>query len=123
MTITRILINIISSELEESTNFYTQLFGLTVQFESDWFVQLVSEKSGLEIGLLIANHDLVPAEFQGAPAGFYLTLVVDDANAIYKKANAMGIEILQELEMTDYGQLRMLIKDPAGALIDVSSIA
>ena len=123
VTITRILTNIISPKLKESTNFYTQLFELTVQFESDWFVQLVSEKSGLEIGLLIANHELVPAEFQGQAAGFYLTLVVDNTTKIYNKAQAMGVEILQAPAMTNYGQLRMLIKDPAGALIDVSSIA
>lgn len=122
MTVSRILTNIISPDLKESTRFYTQLFELSIQFESDWFVQLVSD-SGLEIGLLIANHDLVPANFQGQPTGFYLTLVVDDATKIYERAQEMDAPILQAPEMTEYGQLRMLITDPAGALIDVSSVA
>ena len=123
MSITRILTNILTPNLEASTHFYTHLFDLSFQFESDWFVQLVSEQTGLEIGLLIANHELVPADFHGQPAGFYITFVVEDVNAIYQKAQAFGAEILQSPEMTDYGQLRMLLKDPAGALIDVSSVA
>ncbi len=98
MSVNRILTNIISPDLKESTTFYTQLFDLSIQFESDWFVQLVSEKTGLEIGLLIANHDLVPAEFQGQPTGFYLTLVVDDAAEIYKKAQALGATFCKPLK-------------------------
>ncbi len=123
MSLNRILTNILTPDLSTSTQFYTQLFGLSVQFESDWFVQLVSDRSGLEIGLLIANHDLVPEDFQGKPAGVYITFVVDDANSVFTKAQAMGVEIIQSPQMTDYGQLRLLLKDPAGALIDVSSIA
>ena len=123
MTVNRILTNIITPNLEASTRFYTDLLDLIVQFESNWFVQLVSEQSGLELGLLISNHELVPQEFQGHPAGFYITFVVDDANAIYAKANLMNIDILQPPEMTSYGQLRMLLKDPAGTLIDISSVA
>ena len=122
MTVNRILTNVISPNLKASTDFYTELFDLTIQFESDWFVQLVSEQSDLEIGLLISDHELVPTEFQGPSGGFYMTFVVDDVNKTFAKAKKMGIDILQAPQMTTYGQLRMLIKDPAGALIDVSSL-
>jgi len=123
MSFNRILTNILTPNLSTSTEFYTQLFNLSVQFESDWFVQLVSDRPGLEIGLLIANHQLIPQDFQGKPAGMVITFVVDDANTVFAKAQAMGVQIIQPPQMTDYGQLRLLLKDPAGALIDVSSIA
>ena len=64
---------------------------------------------------------MVPKEFRGKPVGIYVTLVVDDAVAIFEKAKELGVEIVKEPELTFYGQKRVLLKDPAGALVDVSS--
>ncbi|MFK7801946.1 MAG: VOC family protein [Anaerolineae bacterium] len=52
----------------------------------------------------------------------YITFVVDDCETIFEKAQGLGVEIVQEPEMTFYGQKRLLLKDPAGILVDVSSI-
>ncbi len=121
MRINRILTNLCSHNLQESKEFYTSLFDLRVDFESDWFVHLISEGRELELGILQASHELVPEEFRGEPAGMYITFVVDDAMAIYEKAKALGFHIAKEPELTFYGQKRMLLKDPAGVLLDVSS--
>jgi uncharacterized glyoxalase superfamily protein PhnB len=53
--------------------------------------------------------------------GMYITLVVDDATSIYNKAKALGCNVVKEPELTFYGQKRLLLKDPSGVLVDVSS--
>lgn len=122
MKINRILTNLCSADLPASKKFYTTLFDLTVAFDSDWFIQLVSENSGLELGIIQADHELIPQQYQGRPAGLYVTFVVDDVTEIFEQATALGYDIVQPPEMTSYGQRRLLLKDPAGILVDVSSV-
>ncbi len=121
MKINRLLTNLCSENLADSTEFYTTLFNFKVDYNSDWFVHLISEGQELEIGIMKSNHELVPEEFRGKPTGIYITLVVDDAVAIFEKAKELGVEVIRELELTFYGQKRVLLKDPAGVLVDVSS--
>lgn len=120
-TINRIMTNICSNKLLESKAFYTQLFDFKVQFESNWFIQLISVDKQLELGIIEMNNALVPKEYQVNPNGFYITFVVDDVDAIYKVAKAVKIEIISEPTDTFYGQRRLLLKDPSGTLVDVSS--
>lgn len=122
MKLNRLLTNLCAFDLEKSTCFYTALFDFSVQFQSDWFVHLVGENESLEIGIIQADHELVPEPFRGSPAGMYITFVVDDCDKTFEKAQGMEIEIVQEPEMTFYGQKRLLLKDPAGILVDVSSL-
>lgn len=123
MKINRLLTNICSNELEESKNFFCSLFNFTVEYDSDWFVHLVSQENALEIGILAHEHELLPNKWQGNAQGFYLTFVVDDAVSVCNKAKVLGYEIVQEPSATEYGQLRALVREPAGCLIDISSIS
>jgi uncharacterized glyoxalase superfamily protein PhnB len=63
----------------------------------------------------------MPAEFQAAPQGCYLTFVVDEVDAVYARAQAMNVSILQAPKDEFYGQRRLLLTDPNGLLIDISS--
>ena len=83
MKINRILTNICSQHLAESKEFYTNLFNFKVDFDSDWFVHLISEGRELEIGIMKSDHELVPIEFKGKPNGMYVTIVVDNAESIF----------------------------------------
>lgn len=121
MKINRIMTNLCSDNLAESKVFYTSLFDFKVGYESDWFVHLVSEGRELEVGIMQSNHDLIPEEFRGKPAGMYLTLVVDDAMAVYDRTIELGCNVVKAPELTFYGQKRLLLKDPGGVLVDVSS--
>lgn len=116
----RFIPNILSSNLPASRDFYAQLLGLEVKFDSDWYVQLGS--GAHELGLHRRDHDLIPADFQQAPAGMYITFVVEDADAVHEKAQKMGVRVVQAPEDTPYGLRRMLLADPEGLLLDVSSM-
>lgn len=121
MEIKRLLTNICSKNLKDSTKFYTSLFSFKVAYNSDWFVQLVSEDRELELGIISENHEIVPTEAQGSVSGMYLTFVVDDVNSCYQKAKELGLNIQQPPEVTFYGQKRMLLVAPEGTVCDISS--
>lgn len=120
--INRLLTNICSDDLPSTKAFYTKLFDFEVDFDSGWFVHLISKDKQLELGIMDRNSDLVPEAFRTLPAGFYLTFVVPDVDEVHSLAVSEGMDIVQPPADTFYGQRRMLLKDPNGALVDVSSM-
>ncbi len=119
--INRIMTNICSDNLPESRNFYTKLFDFNVDFDSDWFIHLISKDKKLELGIIDRTNDIVPKDFQDNPQGFYVTFVVDSADEIFQIAESEKFEIISEPTDTFYGQRRLLLKDPNGVLVDISS--
>lgn len=123
MKINRLMTNIGSNDFDQSKCFYLSLFDLKVNYDSDWFVHLVSEDGQFEMGIIKTDNDLVPMGYRGKPAGVYLTMVVDDVDAAFKVATEKNMTILQEPQLTFYGQKRLLLEDPSGVLVDISSPA
>ena len=119
-TLNRQMTNICSPNLPASRDFYTQLFDFNVDYDSDWFV-LISKDKNLELGIIDVNSDLVPADFQNTPNGFYITFVVKNVDNVYEIAKSEGYDIISEPTDTFYGQRRLLLKDPNDALVDVSA--
>lgn len=113
--------NICSDNLKESKEFYTKLFDFNVDYDSDWFIHLISKDNKLELGIIDRTNEIVPKDFQNNPQGFYITFVVDNADEIFKIAKAEKFEIVSDPSDTFYGQRRLLLKDPNGTLVDVSS--
>ncbi|WP_094513825.1 VOC family protein [Synechococcus sp. MW101C3] len=122
MSFSRILTNICADDLAACRDFYVQLLGFVVKYDSDWYVQLGAPGPlELEFGIIKRTHDLVPKAYQTAPTGMYVTFVVLDVDEVYKKAQEMGVTVIQEPRNEFYGQRRFLVIDPAGCLIDVCS--
>lgn len=118
----KIITNICSNNLRESTTFYVDLLGFQIKYESDWYVQLCSpDNSDIEYGIIQRDHELVPKEYQQLPNGMYVTFVVVDVDRIYKKAIELNLPIVKEPTNEFYGQRRFLTKDPSGCLIDICS--
>ena len=122
MAIARLMTNICSHNLAASRDFYRDLLGLKVNYDSDWFIQLgFPDNAHLELGILQQGHPLMPAEFYAAPQGCYLTFVVDDVDAVHARAQSMNLSLLQAPKDEFYGQRRMLLTDPNGVFLDISS--
>ncbi len=118
----RCFANILTEEVAVTAAFYEDLLGLTPQFTSDWFVRLADpDHPGLELGILNQTSDVVPARAQRAPAGVILTFVVEDCDAVYERAIAMKANIVEAPREMAYGQRRMILRDPAGTFVDISS--
>lgn len=119
--INRLMINICSDDLTGSSAFYTSLFDFRIDFESDWFIHLISKDKQLELGIIDRTNQIIPNDYQNLPQGFYVTFVVNNADDIYELAKARNFEVVEKPHNTFYGQRRLLLKDPNGALVDVSS--
>lgn len=117
----RMMTNICSLDLEKSKVFYTKLFDFNIDYDSDWFIHLISKDKQLELGIINLAHEIVPKNAQTSPEGFYITFVVKKADDIFEIAKKEGFEIISEPTDTFYGQRRLLLRDPNGVTVDVSS--
>ena len=118
----RSFFSVLSDDLGAARDWYVGLFGYRVDFDSDWFVQLQDpDRPGLELGIIARDHEIVPDRLRSAPVGGLLTLVVDDVDALHRSAEALGVEVLEPPRDLFYGQRRMLLADPDGMVVDVSS--
>ncbi|MEO0555643.1 MAG: VOC family protein [Bacteroidota bacterium] len=120
-TLNRMMTNICSKNLDESKVFYTSLFDFSIDYDSDWFIHLISKDKQLELGIINATHEIVPKSTQTRPEGFYITFVVEKADDIFQIAKNEGFDIVSEPSDTFYGQRRLLLRDPNGVIVDVSS--
>ena len=103
-------------------DWYVHLLDLRVEFDSDWFVQLQDpDDAGLELGILDRDHAIAPEPSRGTPSGGYLTVVVDDVDEVHRRATAAGVQVLEAPTDLFYGQRRMLVVDPDGWVVDISS--
>jgi len=57
--INRLMTNICSDKLQESKDFYTKLFDFQVDFDSDWFVHLISKDKQLELGIVERTNQIL----------------------------------------------------------------
>ncbi len=118
----RAFFSVLSTDLARSRDWYTSLFGYRVEFDSDWFVHLQDpDTPTLELGLIARDHEIVDERMRPHPTGGVVTLVVDDVDGLHAEAVSRGIEVVQPPTDLFYGQRRLLIVDPDGQVLDVSS--
>ena len=118
----RSIVNILVVDLQKSLTFYNTLFSIEILFQSDWYVQFRCNDDSFEFGLIDENHELIPGSFSKTSGGVYLTFVVEDVDEAYQTALEHKVTIIDKPTDTFYGQCRMLVKDPDGNLLDISSL-
>ncbi|PSL02277.1 VOC family protein [Cecembia rubra] len=118
---TRMIANLFSNNLHQSKVFYEKLLDFKAEFESSWYINLKSQDGFLEIGLFPKNTDIIPSNYVQSTPGINLAFVVNDLNEVYERALTMNATIVLKPEGEFYGQRRMLIEDPNGLLLDISS--
>lgn len=122
MDIKRVFVNVFVEDLARARAFYEEFLGFRPRFTSDWFLHLAAPESELlEVGLLPRDGTLVPESFRNAPTGVMISIVTSDVDAVYASATQRGIAVERPPTNQFYGQRSMLIRDPDGTLIDVSS--
>ena len=118
----RCFVNLLSDDPARLRDWYVELFGWRVDFDSDWFVHLQADgNDDVELGILRRDHEIVPTELHDATSGVIVTIVVDDADATHRRAVELGAEVVEAPRDLFYGQRRLLLRDPEGTLVDASS--
>jgi predicted enzyme related to lactoylglutathione lyase len=118
----RAFVSLLANDVEKRATFYEHLLGMTRHADFGWFVILTHmDMPGHELGILDQTHSTVPRAASRAPGGVLMTFVVEDVALAHAKAKTMGAEIIEAPRDLPYGQRRLLLRDPEGALVDVSS--
>lgn len=125
MALRRAFPTILSDRLPETRDFYVKLLGFEVAFDSDFYVALrspeVDDGTVCELAVWAVGHEMVPPPYRADPAGIVLTFVVDDVDALHIEARRQGLMVVAPPRDQFYGRRRMLVTDPNGLLVDVSS--
>lgn len=121
-TTNRIIFNVLARDIEETAVFYERLCGLKRIYTSDWYITLTPTGDlGYELGIIDHVHQFVPRAARGHFSGGYLTIVVDDVFAAHERAKAMDVDIDTPPTPQEYGQTQMVLRDPNGVVVDISS--
>ncbi|ORL45810.1 hypothetical protein IIF7_09165 [Zunongwangia atlantica 22II14-10F7] len=112
---------IITHKLVETKAFYTEVLDFGIRFENDFYLLMHTPNESAEISFLLPGHPsqqpIFQPEFNGK--GVYLTLEVDNVDAVYKKMKEKKIAIEVELREEDWGDRHFAIVDPNGIGIDI----
>ncbi|MEM9838480.1 MAG: VOC family protein [Pseudomonadota bacterium] len=118
----RAFTNILCDDPSKVALFYEAVLGMRRHADFGWFIILThDDMPGMEFGLLDASHETVPEGAIPTPSGVMLTFVVDDAEACFQRAQDAGAVVVEPPTDMAYGQRRMVVKDPAGTLVDISA--
>jgi catechol 2,3-dioxygenase-like lactoylglutathione lyase family enzyme len=111
MTVRRVVPDFTSNRIEETRQFYVDVFGFEIGMDMGWVLTLVSP-SNPTAQITIQRHD---------PAADLpdMTIEVDDVDAAYSAAVGRGDEIAYPLRDEDWGVRRFFVRDLNGVLINV----
>lgn len=112
---------IITAKLKETKSFYTEVLGFGVTFENDFYLLLHTPDRQSEISFLLPEHPSQQPLFRKSFAGqgVYLTIEVEDVDAIYKELKSKNIPIAIDLRDEEWGDRHFAITDPNGIGIDI----
>ena len=112
MAVKRIKPNILSSDFESSRAFYNHVIGLDGGQGLDWILFFGGDTR--EVQLSVMSLDIKAHQH---PA---VSIEVDDVNDVYTRAVTAGAEITYPLTDEDWGLRRFFVRDPNGAIINVT---
>ena len=116
---------IITQKLAETKAFYTRNLGFGVSFENEFYLLMHTPNHEAEISFLLPNHPsqqpLFHQPFQGK--WMYLTIEVDDVDALYQELKKKGVSIKIDLRDEPWGDRHFAIEDPNGIGIDIVKYA
>jgi catechol 2,3-dioxygenase-like lactoylglutathione lyase family enzyme len=112
MRVLRIKPNILSNDLEASREFYRDVLRLAERDGLDWILFFGGETR--EVQLSVMHLD---ARAHVHPD---VSIEVDDVRAFHERAVAAGVEIVYPLTHEPWGLTRFFVRDPNGAVINVT---
>jgi catechol 2,3-dioxygenase-like lactoylglutathione lyase family enzyme len=112
MGVRRIKPNILSERFDESRAFYNDVIGLGGGDGLDWILFFGTDQP--EVQLSVMKLDI---KAQIHPD---VSIEVDDVDEVYERAQAAQAEIVYPLTDEEWGLRRFFVRDPNGAVINVT---
>jgi predicted enzyme related to lactoylglutathione lyase len=104
--------NILSEEFDASRAFYNEVIGLAGGDGLDWILFFGGDKR--EVQLSVMKLDIA------AKIHPDVSIEVDNVDAVYERAAAAEADIVYPLTNEEWGLRRFFVRDPNGAIINVT---
>ncbi len=114
MTVKRIVPNFHSTDPAKSKAFYRDVLDLEIAMDFGWIVTFAAETNAppqLSIASEGGAGTMVPD----------VSIEVDDVDAVYRRAQAGGHDIVYSLCDEDWGVRRFYVRDPCGKVLNILS--
>lgn len=111
---------IVTPDLAASQKFYGDFFGLQTAFVSSWYLQLIHPTmTSLQLGLIIRDHESMPAPDQDTNAAAIVTVEVESADTVHHLMITANADVRSSPRDEPWGQRHFFARDPAGHWVDV----
>ena len=120
-TTMRLNAGIITEKIAETKKFYQEYLGFGVSFENEFYLLMHTPNHSAQLSFLLPQHPSQQPLFQPAfnGQGLYLTIEVENVDALYKDLKQKGVEIKIEIRNEVWGDRHFAIQDPNGIGIDL----
>jgi len=116
LSIRRVVPDLNTDRMDESREFYIQVFGFEVGMDMGWVATLASpDNPTAQINLLRGTGE---SDTREAPD---LTIEVTDVDAVYDIVVERGLEVVYPLTDEEWGVRRFFVTDPGGFVVNVMS--
>ena len=113
MAVRRIVANIGADELAGAKAFYGAVLGMRIAMDLGWIVTFADADARMAPQVSIATEGGSGTQ---VPA---LSVEVDDVDAVYARAQALGLEIVYPLADEPWGVRRFYVRDPFGNVVNI----
>lgn len=115
MAVKRIKPNILSDDFAASRTFYNDVIGLGGGEGLDWILFFGGDTREVQLSVMALD---IKAQVHAD-----VSIEVDDVDAVHERAVAAGCEVVYPLTDEDWGLRRFFVRDPSGAVINVTQHA
>lgn len=112
MKVTRITTDLAVDDIGAARSFYTDYLGLSLEeFNLGWVARFTDPNTGEHVQLLTRDET--------APVMPVASLHVDDIEAFYEQAAALGLQIVHPLTTEAWGVRRFFVQAPDGSVFNI----
>jgi predicted enzyme related to lactoylglutathione lyase len=112
MRVTRVIVDLHVSDIEEAKSFYTDFLGFsTEEFNMGWVARFTSPDAQSLVQLVTSDKT--------APAEPVISVLTDDVDAAYEEAKRRGYEIVHPLTTEAWGVRRFFVRAPDGNVLNI----
>ena len=112
MAVKRIKPNILSERFDESRSFYTGVIGLEEGDGLDWILFFGTDQREVQLSVMALD---IKARIHPD-----ISIEVDDVDDVHRRAVVAGAEVVYPLTDEEWGLRRFFVRDPNGAIINVT---
>lgn len=110
---------LMTSDVMNTAQFFTNHLGFMETFASDWYVSLRLDR--WELAVLDTHHESIPSARRGpACGGVLINIEVDDVDEYYRRLVVDGdLDVIVGIRSEAFGQRHFIVAGPEGVLIDI----